>query len=62
MLFGTSKRLKNHGRDLIIKYKGKIVTFATNYIYLGHTLDGNMTLNDNFDIAYRKASSRLQLL
>ena len=62
MLFGTAKRLKQHGRDLNISYNGTSVSFVKEYVYLGNLIDSTLTLNSNFNRAYKRASNRLRLL
>ena len=62
MLFGSSKRLKSSGNKLEITFADTLVNFVTSYKYLGITVDNTLTLNDNFNLSYKKASSRLRLL
>ena len=62
MLFGTSKRLKLHSRELKIIYNGTPILFVKEYIYLGNVIDNTLTLNTNFSRAYRQASNWLRLL
>ena len=61
MVFGTSKRLVN-GRDLNLTFDNAKVCSTKIYKYLGVKLDSALTLNTNFDEAYKKASSRLSML
>ena len=62
MLFGTQRRLKNCGKELCILFNGTKITFVDRYVYLGNTLDSNLSLNTNFETSYKRASSRLRLL
>ena len=62
MLFGTAKRLKQHDRDLNISYNGTSISFVKEYVYLGNIIDNTLTLNTNFNRAYKRASNRLRLL
>ena len=41
---------------------GTPVHHVDSYVYLGNQLDSKLTLNDNFDKAYRRATGRLNLL
>ena len=54
--------MKAHGKLLQVVYQGHTINFATEYKYPGTVIDSHLTLNDNFDKAYKKASSRLRLL
>ena len=62
MLFGSAQWLKTHGKLLHVVYQGHTINFVTEYNYPGTVTDSHLTLNDNFDKAYKKASSRLCLL
>ena len=62
MLFGTSKRLSKLTVNLNICYGGETLNQTNRYKYLGTLLDPSLSLNDNFNITYKKASSRLCLL
>ena len=62
MLFGTSKRLSMNRHDLAIYFGGHRITNTTSYVYLGHTLDQSLQLNNSFQSAYKKASSRVKLM
>ena len=62
MLFGSAQRLKTHGKLLQVAYQGHAINFVTEYKYLGTIIDSHLTLNDNFNKAYKKASRRLRLL
>ena len=54
--------MKAHGKLLQVVYQGHTINFATEYKHPGTVIDSHLTLNDNFDKAYKKASSRLRLL
>jgi len=54
MLFGTSKRLKLHGKSLEIYYADKLINFVTSYKYLGVVVDNMLTLNENFTKAIKR--------
>ena len=58
-LFGSSKRLHSVGKKIDIIFNNNLINFVTNYKYLGIIVDETMTLKENFDKSYRKASSRL---
>ena len=62
MLFGSSKRLKRQGKSLQISYRETPINTVTKYKYLGTVVDSQLLFNDNFNKAYRRASSRLRLL
>ena len=63
MLFGTAKRLATQPKDTItIRIDGLPVHHVASYTYLGNQLDSKLTLQDNFDKSYRKATGRLTLL
>ena len=62
MLFGTAKRVKQHGRELKISYNGTSISFVSEYVYLGNVIDSTLTLQSNFNRAYKRASNRLRLL
>ena len=62
MLFGTAKRLSQNGRELKIYYNGTLISFVKEYVYLGNVLDSTLTLNSNFERAYKRASSHMRLL
>ena len=61
MLFGTAKRIKQHGRELKISYNGTSISFVSEYVYLGNVID-TLTLQSKFNRAYKRASNRLRLL
>ena len=62
MLFGSAQWLKTHGKLLQVVCQGHTINFVTEYKYLGTVIDNHLTLNDNFDEVYKRASSRLCLL
>ena len=62
MLFGTSQRLAQHGRNLQITYQYSLINFVTEYVYLGNLVDNHLSLSSNFERVYRKAYGRLRLL
>ena len=62
MLFGTAKRVKQHSRELKISYNGTSISFVSEYVYLGNVIDSTLTLQSNFNRAYKRASNRLRLL
>ncbi len=45
-----------------LRYRGHAITTTTSYKYLGYTLDACLSLNENFNTAYKRASKRLRLL
>ena len=62
MLLGTSKRLSMNRHDLAVYFGEHRITNTTSYVYLGHTLDQSLHLNNSFQSAYKKASSRVKLM
>ena len=63
ILFGTAKRLaKQTQRTITVTIEGKPVHHVTSYTYLGNQLDSKLSLNDNFEKSYKKATGRLNLL
>ena len=63
MLFGTAARLAKQTKNtLSVKIEDEPVHHTTSYTYLGNRLDSKLTLNENFERAYKKASGRLNLL
>ena len=61
MIFGTSSRLKKTS-PLEIKINETLLNQTTCYKYLGVHLDSSLTMNENFQVKYKKLSSRLRLL
>ena len=62
MLFGSAQLLKTHDKLLQVIYKGHTINFFTEFKYLGTVIDSHLTLNDNFDKAYKEVSSCLRHL
>ena len=62
MLFGTAKRLSINHPELKLNYKGVNINSTTEYKYLGTVLDKTLSMNTNFNLTYKKASSKLRLL
>ena len=60
MLFGTVQKVKN--KSLIIENNSKVVSNTVTYNYLGVKLDQSLSLREQIDITYKKASGRLYLL
>ena len=54
-----SKRIQN---SLSVEIDGAPVHHVDSYVCLGNQLDTKLTLNDNFDKAYKRATCRLNLL
>ena len=62
MLFGTSKRLSKSAVNLNICYGQETLKQTNRYKYLATFLDPSLSLNDNFNVTYEKASSSLRFL
>ena len=62
MLFTTAKRHSKLPKPFKIKFNDEVINNTTTYTYLGNLIDETMTMNDNFQSFYRKASSRINLL
>ena len=62
MLFGTAKRISLQSRQMEVKFRGTLINNTEAYTYLGHLLDKNLSMRDNFDKAYKKSCNRLKLL
>ena len=62
MLFGTGKRLSGQPREMNVEYRGQPINVTQSYKYLGYLLDPTLTFNENFEVAYKKASNRVRLL
>ncbi len=56
------ERLSQNGRERKIYYNGTPISFVIEYVYLGNVLDSTLTLNSNFERAYKRGSSRMRLL
>ena len=54
-----SKRIQN---SLSVEIDGAPVHHVDSYVYLGNQLDSKLTLNDDFDKAYKRSTCRLNLL
>ena len=61
MVFGTGKRLSAQPHLLRVEYKGQPINTTQSYKYLGYVLDPGLTLNENFEAAYKKAGNRVRL-
>ena len=62
MMFGTPQKLKNITKPLCIKYRNEVVNTVTHYKYLGTELNTSLNLNEDFNLSYKKTTSRLRLL
>ena len=62
MLFGTAQRIAKQLRPLNVFYNNQKVNNTNAYTYLGHQLDSTLTLNTDFDNAYKRSTTRLKLL
>ena len=62
ILIGTSKRLPKLTVNLNICYGGEILNQTNTYKYLGTIVDPSLSLNNNFNVTYKRASLRLRLL
>ena len=62
MLLGTAKRMSMYGNQLNIVHNNVTVNPVTQYCYLGNVIDQHMTLTENFNRSYKKASARIRLL
>ena len=62
MLLGTNKKLSLNIHELAVYFGEHRITDTISYVYLGHTLDPNLQLNNSFQSAYKKASSRVKLM
>ena len=61
MLFGTSIRI-NKADPLDISINGINLNQTISYKYLGVQLDPTLTLNENFQMKYKKLSTRLRVM
>lgn len=59
MLFGTAKWIAAQPRHLEVRFKNEIVNNTNSYVYLGHSLDSNLSLNQDFEKVFK---SRLKPL
>jgi hypothetical protein len=62
LLFGTGKRLNNVKKPFEVKFQSNVINNVGEYKYLGNVVDSTLTLRNDFDKKYRKASNRVQLL
>ena len=62
MLFGMGKRLSGQPRGMNVEYRGQPINITRSYNYLGYLLDSMLTFNENFEVAYKKASNHVRLL
>ena len=62
LLFGTRRRLNMLHSKLPSKFGPFEINSTGNYKYLGSVIDESLTLGENFNRSYKKASSRLLLL
>ena len=62
MLLGTGKKLSSNKHELAVYCGEHRITETISYVYLGHTLDPSLQLNNSFQSAYKKASSRVKLM
>jgi hypothetical protein len=61
-VFSTGKRLSAQPRQLRVEYRGQPINTTQSYKYLGYVLGPGLTLNENFEAAYKKAGNRVRLL
>lgn len=62
MIFGTSKMLKSAEGKISLSCNFVEINETKSYKYLGSIIDPKLSLNNNFDSTYKKASGRLRLL
>ena len=62
LLFSTRRRLNMLHGKLALKFSPFEINSTNNYKYLGSVIDESLTLIENFNRSYKKASSRLRLL
>ena len=62
LLFDTRRRLNMLHGKLALKFSPFEINSTDNYKYLGSVIDESLTLSENFNRSYKKASSRLRLL
>ena len=62
LLFGTRRRLNMLHGKLALKFGPFEINSTDNYKYLGSVIDESLTLSENFNCSYKKASSRICLL
>jgi hypothetical protein len=62
MLLGTGKRLSKTQKVLNLKCGFTEINKTDTYKYLGSVIDQTLSMSENFNSTYKKASSRLRLL
>ena len=62
LLFGTRRKLNMLHGKLALKFGPFEINSTNSYKYLGSVIDKSLTLSENFNHSYKKASSRLRLL
>ena len=62
LLFDTRRRLNMLHGKLALKFVPFEINSTDNYKYLGSVIDESLTISENFNRSYKKASSRLRLL
>ena len=62
LLFSTRRRLNMLHGKFALKFSPFEINSTNNYKYLGSVIDESLTLSENFNRSYKKASSRLRLL
>ena len=62
LLFDTRRRLNMLHGKLALKFSPFEINSTDNYKYPGSVIDESLTLSENFNRSYKKASSRLRLL
>jgi len=63
VLLGTRKRLaKSKDAPLELLFGFTKICYTASYKYLGTVIDSTLSMNENFNKVYKKASSRLRLL
>ena len=61
MLFGTIKSLKT-ADEIDVLYSKQRINFTETYKYLGDIVGNHLNFTENFEILYKKASSRIRLV
>ena len=59
LLFGTRRKLNMLHGKLALKFRPFEINSTNSYKYLGSVIDKSLTLSENFNCSYKKASSRL---
>ena len=60
ILFGTARKCNK--KEINVLYQDQAVNTVKSYKYLGCLLDSTLSMNQHFDITYKKACGRLKLL